>query len=409
MPANWKTGFEPRVILEKFESIRTVEGDNASFGGFAYFDFLAVLKSMVEIDDDISLEIAQRLVTKGLHEAAKNKNFKVPGVLSAINKAIKRHLSKPSKNYYLLTTLNIRNSNVIPKASINGCNLSFHKTLPKKYKKSRKEAINVVSSWLIEKDESFSCFVTVSTNARTEYDAANKMLDALDLLRGIWNLHNNKVMTISSSGRKKPVNQIILGALQSLHNSDGSIAADTYWYQPEHFKNLTQVDFSKNEYKSLKFTKKIRTKIRASHYKKEVETGIIRYVRALDYQDYNVSFLKLWSVLEYLTATLHDGYTTTIRRTAFHFKDREYVIQVLEHLRQYRNRSVHSGSGEDNIDVHLYQLKRHVEQLLIFHIGNHYKFSCLSEAGRFMDLPPDVGDLKKQISLLEVAVKYRSG
>ena len=409
MPAKWKNGFDPKVILDKFSKIRKLSTENASFDSFEYHDYIAVLKSMIELDENISSEVGQGLIIRGFHEAAKKKELKIYDVLSEINKAIREHNAKPDKAYRLLTTLNINSNNNLPNFIINGCNVRFYSSLPSKYRKARCEVINSVSSWLIDKDESFSYFVVAKTLAKTEHDAANNMLDAIDLLRGIWNLHINKLLVISFGGRQKPINQITLGALHTLHKDDGSIATDTYWYDPEHFKNHTKVDFLNNSYKTLEFTKKVRGKLKTSRYKIEVESAIIRYVRALDSQDHNISFIKLWGVLEYLTSTLRDSYDKTIKRTVFHYADRDYHKQVLEHLRQYRNKSVHFGTGESDIQTHVYQLKRYVELLLRFHIENHFKFDSISQAAKFMDLPPDIIDLKMKISICQSGLKYLGG
>ncbi|MCD4720516.1 MAG: hypothetical protein K8S13_11755 [Desulfobacula sp.] len=100
---------------------------------------------------------------------------------------------------------------------------------------------------MIDEDENYSYFVTAHIRSKTKHDAVNKMLDAIDLLRGIWNLYMNKEFTIRfGNGKKKPINQITLGALHTLHNKNGSLAADVFWYEPDHYKNHSKVDFPKN-------------------------------------------------------------------------------------------------------------------------------------------------------------------
>jgi flagellar hook protein FlgE len=406
MPAKWKKGFDPSVILKKFEEIRIAKEDTVSFAGFEYQHYITVLKSMIYIDNDIPLETAQGLIVNAFHNAAKNKELTSSRVLAEINKTINTHLALPNKKIRLVTTLNIHSNNILPRIQINDCYFSFYNHLPPKYSQARNEVIDSVSSWLIDKDDPFSCFVVAMVYARTENEAAIKILDALDLLRGIWNLHINKEIVISMGGRKKPINQVTTGALHTLHNDDGTKASTLYWYDPEPFKNHAKVDFSKNSYKTLTFTKTVRKKLTTSQYRTDIETAIIRYVRALDSQDYNASFLKLWAVLEYLTGTLRDNYDKTIKRTSFHHIESAYHKQVLEHLRQYRNHSVHTGSSQHDIDVHTYQLKGYVEQLLRFHLVNQFKFVDLAEAGRFMDLPPDINALKEKISFLKSGIKY---
>ena len=406
MSAKWKNGFTPNVILEKLSSIRMLDGDKVSFKGFEYNEYIAVLKSMVEINEEVSAEIGHGLIVKGFHEAAKKKELTAVAVLSGIKNALREHLKKPSQLYWLLTTINISLSNDLPMYNINGCSLRFFKYLPKKYRKARESFISDVSSWLIDKDESLSYYIKARVCEKSEYGAATRMLDAIDLLRGIWNLHINKTMVLSFGGRKKPINQITLGAMHTLHDKSGNKASNTFWYEPEHYENHAQVDLSENSYRTIEFTKNVRKLLKKSSYGKDVEIAIIRYVRALDSQDYDSVFIKLWSILEYLTATLQEKYDKTIKRTVFQYVDRDYNKQVLEHLRQYRNKSVHLGSGSNDIETHVYQLKSYVEHLIRFHIANHFKFYNLQEAATFMDLQPDKEALKKQIELCRAGISF---
>lgn len=395
--------------MGKLSSIRTLDGEKVSFSGFEYNEYISVLKSMIEIDEDIPTEISHGLIVKGFHEAAKKTTLTKQSVISSIKRSVREHLGKPEEDYWLVTTLNIINSNDLPRYTINGCSLRFHKKLPEKYRATRQEFLNMASSWLVDKNDAISHYLVAHVSERSAHAAVDKMLDAIDLLRGIWNLHINKVMVLSFGGRKKPVNQITLGAVHTLHHKNGNKVDDTYWYEPDHFKEHSKVDFAKNSYKTLEFTKNARKALKKNRYRKDVEVGIVRYVRALDSTDYNSVYIKLWSVLEYLTHTLKDSYDKTIRRTSFQYKDREYAREVLEHLRQYRNKSVHLGAGESDIDAHVYQLKSYVEQLLRFHIANHFRFESLEEAAKFMDLQPDIDALKKQIAFCQAGIKFMGG
>jgi hypothetical protein len=409
LTVKWKNGFNPEVIVGKLSSIRTIDGEKVSFSGFEYNEYISVLKSMIDVEENISTEIAHGLIVKGFHEAAKKTELTTKNVISSVKKTVREHLGKPDKAYWLVTTLNVHNSNDLPSYRINGCSLCFYKNLPKKYREARQEFLTMASSWLIDKEDSFSHYLVAHVSEKSAHDAVERMLDAIDLLRGIWNLHTNKVMVLSFGGRKKPVNQVMLGALHTIHDKNGKKIGDTFWYDPEYVKDHAKVDFSKNSYKTLEFTKNVRKALNKNSYKQDVEGEIVRYVRALDSHDYNSVFIKLWSVLEYLTHTLKDSYDKTIKRAAFQYQDREYARQVLEHLRQYRNKSVHLGAGESDIEAHVYQLKSYVEQLLRFHIGNHFKFGSLEEAAKFMDLPPDIDALKKQITLCQAGIKFMGG
>jgi hypothetical protein len=406
LAVKWKNGFNPEVIVGKLSIIRHIDGEKVSFGGIEYDEYISVLKSMIDVDENISTEIVHGLIVKGFHEAAKKTELTTKNVISYVKKAVREYLSKPDKAYWLVTTMNIHNSNDLPRYRINGCSLCFCKKLPKKYREARQKFISRASSLQIGKDDSFSHYLVAQVSGKSAHDAVERILDAIDLLRGIWNLHTNKIMVLSFDGHRKPVNQILLGALHTIHDKNGKKIGNTFWYDPEHFKDHAKVDFSKNSYKTLEFTKNVRKALNKNSYKQDVGEAIVRYVRALDSHDYNSVFIKLWSVLEFLTYTLKDSYDKTIKRVSFQYQDREYTRQILEHLRQYRNKSVHLGAGENDIEAHVYQLKSFVERLLRFHIENHFKFGSLEEAAKFMDLPPDIGALKKQIALCQAGVKF---
>ena len=409
MCVSWKKGFNPEVILKKLSNIRSMDGQQVSFSGFEYHEYIAILKSMIEIDDDISTPIRNTLIVRAFHEAAKKPEIKPGIVISELKKLIKDHHDMPSRHYSLVTTINLDIKSELSSYFINGCSLKFYKNLPKKYVNARNKAISEVSSWLIGGDPAFNYYVIGHVNAKNEFDAAEKILDSMDIVRGVWNLHTNKSMVLSFGGRRKAINQIALGALHTVHNESGELASEMYWYETEFRDDRSRVDFSKKSYSALRFTKNVRSFLKSHRYKNEVEVGIVRYVRALDSGDYNAAFIKLWSVLEYLTSTLRDGYDKTIRRTVFQYNDREYHGEALEHLRQYRNRTVHAGSGDDEIETHLYQLKRYVEVLLKFHITNRFDFGSLSEAARLMDLSPDKDALKSQISLFKAGIRFLGG
>jgi hypothetical protein len=202
LTAKWKNGFNPEVIVGKLASIRTLDGEKASFSGFEYNEYIQVLKSMIDIGEDVSPKITHGLIVNGFHEAAKKQELTTKNVIISVKKAVRVHLGKPNEPYWLLTTLNINFNNDLPRYSINGCSLRFHKYLPKKNRESRKSALFEVSSWLIDKDESFSYYLVVHISDKSVHEAVEKMLDAIDLLRGIWNLHINKSMVLSFGGRK---------------------------------------------------------------------------------------------------------------------------------------------------------------------------------------------------------------
>lgn len=49
-----------------------------------------------------------------------------------------------------------------------------------------------------------------------------------------------------------------------------------------------------------------------------------------------------------------------------------------------------------------------VEALLFHHLKNRFRARSIAEAGKFLDLPPDLTDIKDQMHALRTARTYRS-
>ena len=252
--------------------------------------------------------------------------------------------------------------------------------------------------------------VSVSVSARTTAEAAEKALERVDYVRGIWNLWKNRGYSMRhSSGQRNPVNTILLGPIHTLHNDNGSLATESWWYEPQY---QGPVDLFRDKVKAekmLEFMGKFRGLLYKSHYKDELIQAVVRYVRSLDSRDWDDAYLRLWGVLELLTGTVSESYAVTVRRASYMFSDKEYAHQVLTHLRDYRNKSVHVGSDSGDIEALMYQLKRYVEVLIEFHVANNYRFTSIADAAEFMDMPNDKSLIDAKIRKLRHAKEFLGG
>lgn len=406
MPVEWKKGFQQEVIVEKLKKIRKMKDGEVSFEGLIAFDCFAVLESMVEMPKEIPKNISSILISKGFFDAAQKQELEAKDVLASIKKKVGAYHKQPLKSFTLLTSMSVDANNSLPNFRINECYLSFSSNIPQKYKEAKAELAKNAPTWLLVKEIRKFIIVKATVKAKSDHEAVEKSLDALDLLRGIWNLHINKNLVFSSGGKTKPINQITLGALHTLHEQNGKKATDRLWYEPDFCDDKKSINLSNNSYETLKFTKSVKKYLNKSTYRREIELGIMNYCRALDYRDHNVSFIKLWSVLEFLTNTLSDSYDKTIKRTSFLFYEKGYHRQVLEHLRQYRNKSVHLGLEDGGVKTNIYQLKRYVQEVLYFHLGNKQHFCSFSEACIFLDIPADKELLIKRIKLYQEGLAY---
>jgi len=150
----------------------------------------------------------------------------------------------------------------------------------------------------------------------------------------------------------------------------------------------------------------VRKKFEKHKYPDNVKDAFIRYTRALDERNWNIAFLKLWSILELLTDTIGISYETTIKRTSYIYKERDYHLQILEHLRKYRNSSVHFDKDNSEMEIYLYQIKNYVEALIGFYINNRLGFESIQEAASFLNLPYDKEVLNRQIEKIKFASRF---
>jgi len=409
MCAKWNNKYNSEVLAAHLESLKQVDasGTFKGFRGFQSHDYFTVLESSIGFEPEIPESENSVIVNKAVEAAARKGQLTAKAILGEVAREENAYLSKPKQNYVLATNISIHYFEELKRATVNGCPLTFSRYLPKGF--NRKPIMPYWKRLKIVDNPTTYTYVRISVKARDEHAAFTTAIDALDLLRGIWNLYFNRSMGMRfSMGRTQLINKVTLGPLHTLHWPNGNLATtDTIWYEPEYMGANDQ--HISGQWESLhKFEQSVRKRLAKHLYKSEVEDVIRRYTRALDHRDMHVAFVELWSVLEKLTSTLKAQYDVTIKRTVFRYNDRDLHKQVLQHLRDFRNENVHAGHRTSRIETLIFQLKRYVEGLLMFHIGNTLKFNSIEEASRFLDLDADVSVLKEKIKAMNRAIKFLS-
>jgi len=404
--ATWIKDYKPDLIASRMEKVKSIEKDGTvTFKGFDHTEQVVLLNSMLSFHKEIPGTETNRIINAATFQVGKKGKI----TSEALSEREQTYLAKKPERFTLITSISISRFTNLPKLSYHGAHIAFEANLNKKYIMARNKILESAINSLSNDLPNDYMSVKVSVSARSADEAAEKALDMLDFIRGLWNLQINRRQGFRISSERKPVNRIILAPIHTLHKPNGKIATDNWWYQPQYQGPESVYSEKANINNLYKFTGHVRKLMHACRYKDAIEKGIIRYVRALDARDLDDSFLRLWGTLEYLTDTGFDSYKVTIRRAAYLFSDREYASQVLSHLKDNRNKSVHAGSSSDDIEVLLYQLKRYVEALIQFHIRNKYSFTSLSDAAEFMDLPSDTHLLEQKIIKLSYAKKFISG
>lgn len=387
------------------------DGDPDDFisGGFANSDFSIVLGGCVEFDPSVPEFERKKIVTRVSHDSTISRPITADNLLKQCSKLEQEYLALPTKTFRLLTEISVRWDIDVPRTAVGQTTVTFSpKTVKGFAERSRlfDASRSAVGFALPDNYKRVSALVT----ARTPYEAAEKALNGVDLVRASWNLSLNRGKAWRrSGGRPSPVNDVRLSPFHTVHDPTGALATETYWYDPG-FVRPADLFSDKPRFTRLQqFAGNLRTRLSQLPYRQEIESALLRYVRALDSADLNDAFLRLWSLLEYLTDSGHDPYKVTTRRAAFMFQDRERAQLVLTHLTQHRNRFVHAGSDSNEIESLVFLLKRYVDSLLLFHLGTSFGFTSRGEAARFMDLPSNKDEIDLRIGRLRSARKFVSG
>ena len=406
--ANWISDYSPHEVAEVFEKAKSIDKNGkVRFQGFAAYDYTVVLNSMVSLNKEIPPLEKIRIISKAKFHAGAKGKITAERLLSEIRNLESEYLRRPLQKYNLVTSISVSRLCKLKRKKVHGCTISFYSFLPKVYEEGISNIIQHARHSITGEVPTNYMYVKVSVSAKSYEEAADKALDALDLIRGIWNFFENQKQRIRiSSGKRNPVNKYILGPLHTLHKADGKLATESWWYGLEYVCQIRPYDPSRVIGKLYKFESSVRRLIQKSKYSSDINTAILRYTRALDLTNWEDAFLRLWSVLEHLTGTSHDSYKVTVRRAAFVFGGEKYARQVLTHLKDYRNRAVHSSSENHDIEAYMYQLKRFVEALIKFHLVNKYGFKSLADASRVLDLPCDRRELREKCKTLAYAERF---
>lgn len=407
MCAKWNSNYDPHLLAERIEAICTRGTDGKVSFGMPWQGYESVLLSSMALSDDLPPSHGDTVVWKGVVAAARCGEITADSLKREISRAENAYLQLPKVRFVVVSNISLPLSFYLRRRVGTRSTITIGGS---GYAKFDRSSLAQAARNLLEFDPPTThSVVRVSLVARSASEAAIKALKDFDLVRGIWNLGINRHTWLRSSlGKRKPVNELLSGPLHTIHKPTGELATQAFYYEasarPRSACASSQI-FSR----ALKFETGAWKALRNSGYRIDLEKAIIRYGRALDDTDFNTAFLRLWSVLEWLTqtATANTSYDQTIKRCSFIYSDRPFRKLLLEHLRAYRNRHVHQGSESSQIETLVYQLKECVEDMLVFHLGNHKWFRSLEEVARFMDLPTCKTELAERQKSLSRALKFQ--
>jgi hypothetical protein len=436
--AKWK-GYDPEPLVAALNHAKEPDpiSNRIVFPSFVYDDVIAVMHSAVEFREWVPEfergEIFRDAVDAVGQAAGAKGKITSKALIWQVSQLERRFLQLPRRRFVMATSLTMRHTDVPRRVDLSGCRITFRPYLTGRisleHRKAAEERSDLfpnglpgtystpptrefAQKWISVPPRLAYTAVRVSVWARSEHEAWEVANDALDLLRGLWNmaLLLGKLGPPFPEGRRRPVNPIVRGPLHTLHTPSGKLAGGLFWYEPI-YAGPVEAPSPGTIYRSqmTKFEKDARRYLTRSPYRDKVEDVIRRYTRALDTRDWNTALVQLWSIVEDLTGE-KPKQEQIIDRISFLYdaKERSYHRLVLKHLADYRNSTVHAGREMAEVSVFLYQLKRYAEQLMTFHLFRAPAFASLQEAVQFLSLPTDTTKLQKQMDLRRRALRFHS-
>lgn len=411
--ADWNKQHNPIPLIIELEKTRSVNAEgNVQFGGFGIMVAFPKLEAMVTINPEITLEDKLGIVQQSIFKAGRKGELTSQAIMAEIIKLEKEYLSSRLQNYTLATSLSIDNYyHKLPNLQINKNRITFTRNFPKYFTKPIYN--NSQINFFLGKrgfPTKYLC-ARIAVKAKSIHQATEKALVSFNLFRGILNFGINygQQSFLFGGASRKPINKILLGPIHTLHKPNGKMAAnDLFWYEPEYreplqpYHNNIVGEFDK----ILKFVGEARRAIQKSKISKKLQDAILLYNDALDSYNYEVSYTKLWAVLELLTGTgTDDDHKVTVRRVAFIFNNPEEERVHIDILRRFRNDLVHRGHMNAKLEIFVYDLKLYVEKLLRFLIFNHFRFNSFSDVAYLLDRSTNYKELNKWVKLASYAQK----
>lgn len=234
MCAKWNHKFDPEVIASRLNDIRNFY-ITGSFGGamelFQSQDYLVLLESSVIFDPAVKGLVRPRIIQKVVTELAKQNELNHKAIIGALSKEENLWLRCPQIKYVLATSVSVPNANPVANRTVRGCRITFSKFLPNRFNPIH---LNELRKRLQVPDiPSHYVRVRVAVRAREQFEAVSSALDAIDLVRGGWNIFLNDHYTMDfGTPAYRPVNKITLGPYHTLHFPNGKLAtSDIIWYE----------------------------------------------------------------------------------------------------------------------------------------------------------------------------------
>ena len=336
------------------------------FDAFEYHEMEAILHSVLAISDKVPRSQRSRMIAEAIGHASQAGAVTAERLTTGVRLAERQFLGTKPFKAVLVVPVSISLPPPVHQKTLFRGQVTIARWIPAAFREARASSSLRIPEGDRQHD-GYSWFLA-RYRGRSTREAYEVTLHHIDLARAFWNYQlNRSTLMRSFIGSQQPINDIRLGRAHTLHAPGGKSLIAGYWDEPS-FVQRRNTNISAADWHSIDVAaRRLGSRLLHHPYRHALQRAFVRYVRALDTIDFEAGFIKLWAVLEMLTATSNAQYDTTVKRALFLFEERELMRHVLQHLRDQRNMSVHDDAGLDFSQTYVFQLKRCVEQLIAFH------------------------------------------
>ena len=258
------------------------------------------------------------------------------------------------------------------------------------------------------------CIAKVAANSPS--DAHERAVEALYETLGLINMANDGgKWRLSFSSRKLPVSEVLIGPHTTVHNADGSLTHNGFWYENwVGGPSLSQLPKDTLASWEAIFTRLVRG-VSKSPWSELCSSEAARYFKAFSNPNLEESFLEGWRLFENISGARDDTTKVKLNRVSNVFRENIEQRIIGKHLELRRNFITHghriSADDEESLAFQMLQL---VHPYLIHFIMNHFSFARREEFWEFLDLPDSrskrsgqAEELRRRLALLDKAARFR--
>jgi len=172
-------------------------------------------------------------------------------------------------------------------------------------------------------------------------DAYEKADAQLGVELGVISAISSRGQSIIPQTPRTPVATTLIAPQVSVHHLDGSLATETFWYDPWSSRTKYKRPDASKIIELKARVDRIRMAVRRLPWRKTAEEILRRHYRAFRNTDPKLAFFECWQMLEVFGGDHQTNYEKLTRRAAAFFDQHELQNQIGHHLAFRRNQFSH--------------------------------------------------------------------